>query len=309
MIYVSQGHQQGIGLEVFLKSFICLSKESAPLFHLVCYQEDLKKILDLCFLKYTILNETIILNSRKLKVTFLEKVKDSKTLDCLNHILDRIKPSDILLTLPTSKDQLKFENKNYNGYTEYLRYKYKNSNITMNFLSHDQSILLLSDHISIEQVPNNLSEENILEKTITTLDLLPALRNIKKIYFAGIDPHCGENGLISKHDSVFQEVLPKLRERYPEFDFYGPLPADTIHLKFHNTINKLFIYAYHDQGLNPFKLRNGLMGINLTLGLPFIRLSVDHGTAFDLFGKNRANYLGMSYLVNEIVNWQKKSPT
>lgn len=309
MIFVSCGHEKGIGLEVFIKSFICLDSYSQEMFHLFCYEEDLISTIKNSNLKATINKKEALFLQSKLKITFLNKIDHSKTMASLLAILEVITPEDILLTLPSAKDQIILDNNQYNGYTEFFRSRFNNSNLTMNFLSHDHNVLLLTDHVSINDVTKYLTDESILEKVITTLDLLPALRNIREVYFSGIDPHCGESGLISKFDNVFVKILPILRQRYPHIIFSGPHPSDTLHLKYENSKEKLFIYAYHDQGLNPFKLRNGLIGVNLTLGLPFIRLSVDHGTAFDLYGKNEANYIGMIFLLDEIGKWQKKSPT
>ena len=81
--------------------------------------------------------------------------------------------------------------------------------------------------------------------------------------------------------------------------FSGPFSGDTLH--HHQRLDKkqLFVYMYHDQGLAQFKSQYGLIGLNITLGLPFLRLSVDHGTAFDLYGKNKANISGMLFLFKQ----------
>ena len=80
-------------------------------------------------------------------------------------------------------------------------------------------------------------------------------------------------------------------------------------MQFSNTSNSdLLVYAFHDQGLAPFKTINGLLGINTTFGLPFVRFSPDHGTAFSLYGKDEANYQGMLYVLEEALVLQKKAP-
>ena len=134
------------------------------------------------------------------------------------------------------------------------------------------------------------------------LNNISNIRNIKEVYFSGINPHCGEDGNISITDIIINAAIKKLVLSFPDIDFHEMLPGDTLHFSIKNK-EQLFVYAFHDQGLAPFKLKYGLTGINLSLGLPFKRVSVDHGTAFNLYGKNQANYNGMLYLLDEVKNW------
>ena len=187
-----------------------------------------------------------------------------------------------------------------NGYTEYLRHYY-NKDLTMNFVSIDENVLLLTDHISLQEVSPRLTKEYILNQIKISLSTFP--KRIDYLYLSGINPHAGEGGLISSQDLILEDVIKELKSSFPNISFFGPLPSDTIHVSKSFQQNELTVYCYHDQGLNPFKLRNGFTGINLTLGLPFRRVSVDHGTAFSLYGKNKANYQGMLYLLNEIKKW------
>ena len=213
-----------------------------------------------------------------------------------------ISKNDIFLTLPSNKSEILLENVLVPGHTEYFRKYFSNNNLTMNFLSKSENVLLLSDHISISEVQNYLTHSNILNKVSTSLDNFPSNRDLKEVFFAGINPHCGESGQISTFDRILDQVIIDLRAQYLHIKFHRPLAADTLHFKFNNS-EQLFVYGHHDQGLGPFKLKNGLIGINLTLGMPFKRVSVDHGTAVDLHGKNIANYQGMLFLLNEILGW------
>ena len=299
MIYVSQGHQEGVGLEIFFKSIICFNQRYIDEFILYANKESIRKTLKSINLDFNIQDQSIQICSKNLKCIFTSN-KPTETLDSLNSILKIIKPTDVLLTLPSSKDQMKSDHFQCNGYTEYLRHYY-NKELTMNFVSIDENVLLLTDHISIQEVSPKLTKEYILSQIKVSLSQFP--KSVENVYLSGINPHAGEGGLISTQDSILDDVLTELKSDFPRIKFSGPLPSDTIHVSksFHQ--NELTVYCYHDQGLNPFKLRNGFTGINLTLGLPFKRVSVDHGTAFNLFGKNKANYQGMLYLLSEIKNW------
>ncbi|MBD66951.1 MAG: hypothetical protein CME62_17240 [Halobacteriovoraceae bacterium] len=301
MIYVSQGHESGVGLEIFIKAFLTLSPTDQKKFHLFADRSSLIKTLDSIAINHEVAKDTLKLVHSQLQVSFIKKAKNPTT-DSLMEILEIITDKDILLTLPSSKDQIIFEEKNVNGYTEFFRNHYQKDDIGMSFLSPNDNILLLSDHISIADVCDKLTVDFVVNKVISSVYGLQKIKKINSIRFSGIDPHCGEGGLISTIDNNISQAIQRLQKEFKDIVFSGPFPADTIHFQ-PKEKHQLLIYASHDQGLGPFKLKNGLCGINLSLGLPFYRVSVDHGTAFDLYGKNKASYQGMLYLLNEIVSW------
>lgn len=302
MIYVTQGHEKGIGLEVFLKSFTCLSKEYQDQFILIASRETLKQQMYQLDLKISLKDEFITINNSKLNILYTENTPLPATTQSLCLALERLQSTDILLTLPSSKDQFVFKGKIVNGHTEYFREYYHKSEIGMNFLADNTNILLLSDHIAIDEVTSYLSEELITRKLEQSIKALSGFRKLREVFFSGINPHCGEEGLISDSDQVLTKCINKLSQRYPHIRFNPMMSGDTLHFKMKDH-EQLFVYAFHDQGLAPFKLKYGLTGINFTSGLPFKRVSVDHGTSFDLYGKNKANYLGMLFLLNEIEGW------
>lgn len=291
MIYVTAGHEKGIGLEVFLKSFLCLDKKSQNKFTLICKRSALETTLNSIKIDLSFLES-------KLEIRFTEERK-LQTLSTIKHVFEIIKSEDILLTLPSSKDE--FEG--FNGHTEYFRNKYSDSNIVMSFLSPKLNTLLLTDHIPVSEISKTISVELVVNKTKNYLSNIQKIRKINQVIFSGINPHNGEDGRMGDEDKFISTAITKLKSLYPNISFKGPLPGDTISFE-EFTNEKLFVFSAHDQGLAVFKQFNGLLGINLTLGLPFLRVSPDHGTAFDMFGKNKANYLGMNYLLNEILKWK-----
>lgn len=299
MIYVTQGHEKGVGLEIFLKAFICLPSKNTSSIVLITQRKALEKTLISLKVNYEIINDLLHINYKKLKLQFICE-NDYLSTHALIEGIKSCKKEDLLLTLPTSKDQiinLKDTSK-FNGHTDFFRDYFKDYSITMNFISPRLNVLLLSDHIELSKVYEALKVEDILLKFKSTLNNLKKFRNIKRIHLAGVNPHCGEGGIISKFDDNLKDLPSKLRSIYQKCEVFNFVPADTI--MFNDFTNEdLIVFPYHDQGLIPFKQENGFIGINLTLGLPFIRMSVDHGTAFDLFGKNKANYQGMLYLLSE----------
>lgn len=303
MIFVTSGFEQGVGLEVFLKAVINLDNPNLNKFHLITSREHLAETIRQCGLNIEISSDASQLSSGIIKTTFLPHTDNLPlTTRSLEHALKEISATDILLTLPTKKDQLVLDNNIKAGYTEYFREKFTNSNLTMNFISNTDNVMLLTDHIPLSKVEESITRDLIFRKVETTLENFPKSRDIKDVYFSGINPHCGEDGLMGSTDEILKATVVELQEKYSSYKFHLPKAGDTLYFN-HSDNSQLFVFAFHDQGLAPFKLKNGLIGINLTLGLPFKRVSVDHGTAPDIFGKNCADYGGMSYLLKEVQNW------
>ena len=291
MIYVTQGHELGIGLEIFLKSFLLLSREEKKQIRLVVSKKDLEKnYLDLK-LNPKLFSDLLIIENNN-DTTF-------SSTNSLVTALNLMTEKDILVTLPTSKDQLVFNGQNQAGYTEFFRSFYKNKNISMTFKGIAQNVLLITDHIALKDISKTITADLIKNKISLTLD------NFKKYFYpfnevilSGINPHAGENGILGNEEKYINEAVIDLEKNYGPI-FHGPYSGDTLH-HYHNTSsNQLFVYMYHDQGLAQFKSHYGLIGLNITLGLPFLRLSVDHGTAFSLYGKNKANISGMLFLFKQ----------
>jgi 4-hydroxythreonine-4-phosphate dehydrogenase len=292
MIYVTQGHERGIGLEIFLKSFLTLSTVQKRAISLVVNARDFDSNLN-----------ASKLTKAQFKELNLIHVDDDVNLPAstttLLHVLKVIKEDDILITLPTSKDQLILNGKNMAGYTEFFRNFYNNPNISMTFKGISQDVLLITDHLALKDVSKTITKKLIIEKTLTTLNFFKKyFYNFEEVIFSGINPHVGENGLLGTEDKCIGEAISVLKKT-ESLIFTGPLSGDTLHMAQNSTRRQLFVYMYHDQGLAPFKSHYGLIGLNISMGLPFLRLSVDHGTAFHLHGKNEANITGMMFLLKK----------
>lgn len=292
MIYVTQGHERGIGLEIFLKSFLLLSKEEKEDVTLIVEEKDLDtNLADLKLSKS---------NFKDLKVLHPKlKTKVPSSTSSLITALELIKPTDILVTLPTSKDQLILDNKNMAGYTEFFRSYYKNANIAMTFKGLSQNVLLITDHMALKDVASTITKKLIVDKTDTTIEFYKKyFSTFDEVIFSGINPHVGENGILGSEDFIIKDAIDELKTKHI-LQFNGPYSGDTLHVHTNNKKNQLFVYMFHDQGLAPFKSHHGLIGLNISMGLPFLRLSVDHGTAFDLYGRNKANPTGMIFLFKQ----------
>ena len=305
MIYVTCGHEKGIGLEVFLKSYLTLLPEQHSSFTLICHKEYLQKEcenLKLPFEHCKNKSQVKIAN----KMLNIVHVNDSPiSTSALEYSIKNIKSSDVLVTMPTSKDKIIFENQNLAGHTEYFRKVY-NKNVSMFFKSNEANVLLISDHVSVAELKNYLSTDLLYSQIKTTIDdYRKYFGNLKRVYTAGLNPHAGEDGILGTEELTLREALKKLKQEYAEIEFSDFIPADSMLINNPFSDDSLFVYMYHDQGLAPFKTLFKTYGANISLGLPFLRLSVDHGTAFNLYGKNEADYLGRLYVLKLALTAQR----
>lgn len=205
-----------------------------------------------------------------------------------------------LATAPITKEAAGRAGFRFPGHTEYLAHLTGTKDFVMMLGGDRLKVVLVTIHEPLRKVPRLVTKEKIL-KTIRVTDA--AFRRdfgLKRprLAVAGLNPHAGEGGLMGVEDSSV--IGPAVRAaRKAGIDVTGPLPADTV---FYRTAVKddfdCVVCMYHDQGLGPMKLLHFDDGINVTLGLPIIRTSVDHGTAYDIAWQGKANHLSM---VNAIV--------
>ncbi len=299
MIYVTQGHEKSIAMEIFLKSFLKLSPSEQKKIVLVCQKKVYEENLSLLNLSCQ--------NFQNLNLVEIESKGLSLTLTSLKKALELIKEKDILVTLPTSKDQLHELGVHHMGYTEYLRAMSGKPELAMTFKADEEFVLLMTDHIPLRAVTQILTKDYIQKKlAIVIEEYQKYFSSLEEVIVAGINPHAGEGGLLGDEDQEVFEALEKLKKSYPQISFIGPLSGDTLHFKQNIKRSQLMVYMYHDQGLPSFKARHGLKGINMTLGLPFLRMSVDHGTAFELYGKNQASEEGCQYVLKTALEISKE---
>lgn len=289
MIYVTQGHEKGIGLEIFLKAFLMLGSEEKKNFTLIADKETLKETLKLSSLKASYFSKLHCIHPSP------QSLPQSTT--TLLEALHLLNAKDILVTLPTSKDQLIHQTRPCAGYTEFFRSYFGRSDIAMTFKGVGQDVMLITDHVALKEVTQVINEQLIVAKVDTTLEFFQKyFYNFDEVIFSGINPHVGENGILGSEDECIKRAIITLEKKHNVF-FRGPYSGDTLHIHSKEGIRQLFVYMFHDQGLAPFKSRFGFVGINMSMGLPFLRLSVDHGTAFDQYGKNKGDITGILYLL------------
>ncbi|MHC1737488.1 MAG: 4-hydroxythreonine-4-phosphate dehydrogenase PdxA [Ignavibacteriaceae bacterium] len=195
---------------------------------------------------------------------------------------------DFMITLPLAKEALKLAGIRGTGHTELLaEWTSSHENHVMMFLSEQFKTALVTIHIPLSEVSKSLTSE-ILEKKVSVIThSLKTDFGISnpRIAILGLNPHSGENGMLGKEEiDVINPVIKKNSE-----NLFGPFPSDAFFGMRLFEKYDLTLGMYHDQALIPFKLMNFESGVNFTAGLPIIRTSPDHGTAFDIAGKFIAN--------------------
>ncbi len=199
---------------------------------------------------------------------------------------------DALVTAPLSKTEIINSGMKDNGHTGILKRVTKTKNIFMCFLGKHCCVTLLTGHLSLKKAYDQITSERLetcVDLTSKVAKLLPKNFKGKPIALVGCNPHAGEEGVIdSKEQLVYKPSIKKLRQR--RISVTEPLVPDVCFQDKERKKYSFYVAAYHDQGLIPFKMLHGTQtGVQYSLGLPFIRTSVDHGTAKDIFGKNKAN--------------------
>jgi 4-hydroxythreonine-4-phosphate dehydrogenase len=296
-IYVTQGHQDGIGLEVFFKSCLFLNSNALNSIQLLAYKKSVEKTLRSLKIPFEVRDEFILFSGLKISVTWLIEIKFSESFSALELGMRLAEVGGILYTLPTSKDQFP----GFAGHTEYFRHFYDNPNLGMLFSSNDLQILLVTDHVGIRELPQILKQQKIYHVVKNTVHNLKKWKwPIKNILIAGLNPHAGEKGLIGNEDKEVEKAVKQLQDK-DNFNVSGPFPGDTILLERKDS-NDLLVYLFHDQGLGIFKGTQGFIGSNITTGLPYPRFSPDHGTSFGLMGKNVADHRGCFFSLNQAID-------
>jgi 4-hydroxy-L-threonine phosphate dehydrogenase PdxA len=301
-ICVTSGDPDGIGLEVSVKALLEIGPRKPFLFYLFCNSDiqdgwvrKLKKKFSVDIadswpaatrLSVKGHKSLIIVANRHSPHTWVE----TAALACQSGA------AAALVTGPMSK---KLVNGIVQGHTEILGKISRmrpNKDLFMGFVGNLFSVVLATSHIPISLVPSSLTSEALVQAGIEAerIGRIGQSKYAKKkklrIVYLGLNPHAGEGGQIG--DEETRLILPAIESlKGMGVDATGPISADSafIDLSFYN----VFVAMYHDQGLIPFKTLHNWSGVQLTLGLPFVRTSVDHGTATNLFGKNKAQWGSM----------------
>lgn len=227
---------------------------------------------------------------------------------------------DATVTGPINKKSINEAGHHFAGHTEIYAHDTHTDKYAMLLVEDNLKVIHVSTHVSLRQACDLVKKDRILEVIDLLHDGLIQLgeRNLK-IGVAGLNPHAGDSGLFGEEDD--QEIVPAVEEAMRRgYDVEGPVPADTMFSKAATGYFGGVVAMYHDQGHIPFKLSgfkwnakkkqmDSVKGVNITLGLPIIRTSVDHGTAFEIAGKGIASPDAMILAIEHAVQLSRNKRT
>ncbi|HUG37340.1 MAG TPA: 4-hydroxythreonine-4-phosphate dehydrogenase PdxA [Candidatus Limnocylindrales bacterium] len=207
---------------------------------------------------------------------------------------------DGMVTAPVNKEALAAAGVRHSGHTEILAELSGTKDFAMLLMGDELRVIHVTTHVALRRVPDLVTRARVLRVIELAQDTMVGLGEARpRIAVCGLNPHAGEEGLFG--DEEQKEIIPAIEAaRRQGLDVYGPLPADTLFSRARGGEFDIVVAMYHDQGHVPVKTLGfvfdkasgtwtGLSGVNVTVGLPFLRVSVDHGTAFDRAWKGIAN--------------------
>ncbi|OGC16135.1 4-hydroxythreonine-4-phosphate dehydrogenase PdxA [candidate division WOR-1 bacterium RIFOXYC2_FULL_37_10] len=203
--------------------------------------------------------------------------------------LAKAKKVDAIVTAPINKEAIHKAGYKFDGHTEILAKHTNTKKYAMLFVADKFWVVLATTHLPLKLVSKNITQEKILTAIELASEALKmAGKNKAKIAVAGLNPHAGEGGIFG--DEEIKHIAPAVKEAQRRgLKVYGPISPDAVFNLANAGLFDLVVAMYHDQGLIPLKLTSFNRSVNVTLGLPFVRTSVDHGTGFDIAGKGVAN--------------------
>lgn len=201
-----------------------------------------------------------------------------------------------VVTCPINKKSIKDAGYNFPGHTEYLAHLSKVNNVSMMLAGNYVKTILVTTHFPVSEIASHINEEVILNAIYSAHNAGKYFgKNKPKIAVCGLNPHAGDNGALGYEEiNIINPAIIKAQNS--GINVYGTFPADTIYTKAKEW--DFIIAMYHDQGMIAVKLDSFGEAVNVTLNLPFIRTSVDHGTAFDIAGKGICSFSSLEKAVN-----------
>lgn len=291
MIAITMGDPAGIGPEVIAKSLCNPSLKKRGPFLIIgdytvfrCYKKTIPSNCSFLDLK--------TFGANRISIGKTSRYGAQASLDYLSEAfrLLKAKKARALVTAPVSKEAISSLGQRFKGHTEYIADYFNVKKFAMMFAAPDLRVVVVTRHIPLKDVSLRIHPQLIFDTAMLTIRSLQGYFKIRqpKIAVCGINPHAGEQGLMGQEE--IKTVIPAIRKLQKlKFKVTGPLPADTLFYPAFAKGYDAIIAMYHDQGLTPIKALYFDKLVNVTLGLPFIRTSPAHGTAFNIAGKNKAD--------------------
>ena len=306
-IAITIGDFNGIGPEVAVKAIN--KKEILAFCHPILIADT--QVLDALKIR---LDESISIHKRSNKVKITpgkpSVLSGKASLDYIDSGIDLIKrrAAHCLITAPISKTAIAKAGSKFKGHTDLLQKHFNVDNVLMSFFSKDINVAVCTAHIPLKKVVKELHTTLLLHHLAVLDKSLKKYFGIKKpkIALAAINPHASEDGNLGDDDLKITFPAVALA-RKKKISVEGPFPSDTLFLHTNRKKYDIILCPYHDQALIPFKMLSFDTGVNVTLNLPFIRTSPDHGTAYDIAWRKKASTSSMEQSLLLAIKMYKKS--
>ena len=324
VIGITMGDPSGIGPEIILKSFENAEIRNSRIIVIGDYNVmmaaylllkiksfKLNRVLNVreCLFNYGILNilDLHLIDMNELIPGKVQAISGNAAFECIKEAVELVQKKDIdaIATAPLNKEALHLAGHKYPGHTEILAWLTDTKDYAMLLYDEKLSVIHVSTHISLLEAITGLRRERI-EKVIGLANetMKKLCGKEPRIAVAGINPHAGENGLFGNEEMI--KIIPAIKNMKEKgINVEGPLPPDTVFLQAVQGKYDVVVAMYHDQGHIPLKLIGFDSGVNITAGLPFIRTSVDHGTAFDIAWQGKANEKSMVEAIKVLIKLAK----
>lgn len=250
-----------------------------------------------------------LINSSEIRWGRQSRLSGRASLAYIDYALGLIKDgrADCLVTAPVSKEAISAAGVKFSGHTEYIARAFKTDKFAMMLMGGPLKVTLVTRHLPIKAVPKAVTKAEILTCIELSHKALKKYFGISRprIGVASLNPHGGEGGSIGTEEKrVIKPAVAQAKKRFK--DIVGPVSSEALFYEAFRGRLDCVIAMYHDQGLTPLKMLARDNAVNVTLGLPFVRTSPGHGTAFDIAGKGLANPDSMIEAINSAIEMNKK---
>tara|TARA_Y100000591_G_scaffold315863_1_gene323903 strand:- start:1456 stop:2388 length:933 start_codon:yes stop_codon:yes gene_type:complete len=305
-ILIVPGEQKSIFFEIFFKS-IKLKKVTSPLILICCKKNLYHEIERFKFkgkieeLSFNEIYKKKLLNRKIYLINISNKIPAFYVKRCFKIAFDLLRKGVTNKIINGPINKTKTLNKKFLGVTEYIADSFKKKKFAMLIYNPKLSVCPITTHLPLSLVKNHITKKILREKIQIINDFYKKFLKIKpKIAVTGLNPHCESILKFNEDEKIIYPVINSLKKKV---NVKGPFPSDTIFLKKNRKKFDVIVGMYHDQVLGPIKTLFEHDAINITLGLPFLRVTPDHGPNEKMVGKNKSNPIS---LINALIFLDKK---